>query len=144
VLPFANLDTIWAHSYSRSYGQFNSEVSATMSDDCLFCKIIAGEIPANKVYADDDVYAFHDISPAAPIHILVIPKKHVAAVKDADGADAELLGRLLLRAGDIAREQGLAADGYRFVINTGNHGGQTVFHLHLHILGGRRMSWPPG
>ena len=115
-----------------------------MSDDCLFCKIIAGEIPSNKVYSDDDVYAFHDISPAAPTHILVIPKKHIAAVNQAGEEDQELLGGLLLKAGDIAREQGLEADGYRFVINTGENGGQTVFHIHLHILGGRPMTWPPG
>ncbi|MBT8147541.1 MAG: histidine triad nucleotide-binding protein [Gammaproteobacteria bacterium] len=115
-----------------------------MSDDCLFCKIIAGDIPANKVYEDDDVLAFHDISPAAPTHILVIPKKHIAAVKDAGTEDTQLLGRLTLKASDIAREQGLEEDGYRFVINTGVEGGQTVFHIHLHILGGRAMTWPPG
>lgn len=115
-----------------------------MSDDCLFCKIIAGDIPANKVYEDDNVLAFHDISPAAPTHILIIPKKHIAAVKDAGAEDAELLGKLTLKASDIAREHGLEEDGYRFVINTGKQGGQTVFHIHLHILGGRAMTWPPG
>ena len=115
-----------------------------MSDDCLFCKIIAGEIPSNKVYEDRDVYAFHDISPAAPTHILIIPKKHIAAVKDASSEDAELLGRLTLKAAEIARKHGLEEDGYRFVINTGSDGGQTVFHIHLHILGGRRLTWPPG
>ena len=114
-----------------------------MSDDCLFCKIIAGEIPANKAYEDDQVCAFHDISPAAPTHILIIPKKHIAAVKDADQSDAVLLGNLMLKAADIAREQGLE-QGYRFVVNTGDNGGQTVYHIHLHILGGRRMTWPPG
>ena len=115
-----------------------------MPDDCLFCKIIAGDIPANKVYEDSDVLAFHDISPAAPTHMLIIPKKHIAAVKDAGPEDTELLGKLLLKATDIAREQGLEEDGYRFVINTGELGGQTVFHIHLHILGGRSLNWPPG
>jgi histidine triad (HIT) family protein len=115
-----------------------------MSDDCLFCKIIAGDIPSNKVYSDDEVYAFHDISPAAPIHILVIPKKHISAVNEASSQDQALLGRILLKANEIAGQQGLSEDGFRYVINTGDHGGQTVHHLHLHILGGRRMSWPPG
>ena len=115
-----------------------------MSDDCLFCKIIAGDIPSNKVYSDDEIYAFHDISPAAPTHILVIPKKHISAVNEADSDDQGLLGRLLLKANAIAGQQGLDKDGFRYVINTGDHGGQTVHHLHLHILGGRRMSWPPG
>lgn len=115
-----------------------------MSDDCLFCKIIAGEIPSNKVYSDDEVYAFHDINPAAPTHILIIPRKHLSAVNSASEADQALLGKLLLRANQIAADQGLAEDGFRYVINTGRDGGQTVFHLHLHILGGRAMSWPPG
>ncbi len=115
-----------------------------MSGECLFCKIIAGEIPANKVYEDNDVMGFHDINPVAPTHILVIPKRHIAAISEARSADAALLGQLLMKGGEIAREQGLEDDGYRFVINTGDHGGQTVFHLHLHILGGRRLTWPPG
>lgn len=119
-------------------------VGFTMSDDCLFCKIIAGEIPSNKVYEDDDVYAFHDISPAAPTHILIIPKKHIAAVKDAGSEESELMGKLLVKAADLAREQGLEEDGYRLVINNGNNGGQTVYHIHLHILGGRKLDWPPG
>ncbi|MFT7472102.1 MAG: histidine triad (HIT) family protein [Kiritimatiellia bacterium] len=115
-----------------------------MSQDCLFCKIIAGEIPSNKVYSDDDVYAFHDINPAAPTHILVIPKKHLTYVNSADGADEALLGKLLLKANQIAADLGLSEDGFRYVINTGRDGGQTVFHLHLHILGGRALGWPPG
>lgn len=114
-----------------------------MSDACLFCKIIAGEIPSNKVYSDADVYAFRDINPAAPTHILVIPIKHIAAVSEANTADEALLGKLLLRAREIAKQEGLD-EGYRLVINTGKDGGQTVFHLHVHILGGRAMSWPPG
>lgn len=115
-----------------------------MTDDCLFCKIIAGEIPSNKVYSDDDVFAFHDINPAAPTHILLIPKKHLSGVSSADESDQALLGKLLLRANKIATELGLNEDGFRYVINTGRDGGQTVFHLHLHILGGRALSWPPG
>lgn len=115
-----------------------------MSDDCLFCKIIAGQIPSNKVYSDDDVYAFRDINPAAPQHILVIPKKHLTSVAHADTKDEALMGKLLLRANEIAAAEGLQDDGFRYVINTGDNGGQTVYHLHLHILGGRRMSWPPG
>lgn len=115
-----------------------------MSDECLFCKIIAGEIPSNKVYSDDDVYAFHDIYPAAPTHILIIPKKHLCNTTAATEEDQSLMGKLLLKANEIAREQGLAEAGYRYVINTGEDGGQTVDHLHLHILGGRALSWPPG
>lgn len=115
-----------------------------MAEDCLFCKIIAGDIPSNKVYADDDVYAFHDINPTAPTHILVIPKKHLSAVNTAGAEDEALLGKLVLAANKIAEQEGLAAEGFRYVINTGEKGGQTVFHLHLHILGGRQMNWPPG
>ena len=115
-----------------------------MSEDCLFCKIIAGEIPSNKVYSDDDVYAFHDINPAAPTHILVIPKKHLTYVNSTNKGDEALLGKLLLKANQIAADLGLSEDGFRYVINTGRDGGQTVFHLHLHILGGRALGWPPG
>ncbi len=115
-----------------------------MTTDCLFCKIVAGEIPSTEVYSDDQVYAFRDINPAAPSHILVIPKKHLRDAKSAAPEDEALMGKLLLRANEIAQAEGLADDGYRYVINTGGNGGQTVFHLHLHILGGRRLSWPPG
>jgi histidine triad (HIT) family protein len=115
-----------------------------MATDCLFCKIIAGEIPSTEVYSDDDIYAFRDINPAAPTHLLVIPKKHLTDVKSAGAEDEALMGKLLLRANDIAAEQGLTDDGFRYVINTGSNGGQTVFHLHLHILGGRQLGWPPG
>jgi histidine triad (HIT) family protein len=111
--------------------------------DCIFCKIIAGEIPSKKVHEDDGVFAFHDIDPKAPTHILVIPKKHVASLAHAEGADEEILGRLLTTAARIAGEQGLS-QGYRVVISTGPQGGQTVDHLHLHLLGGRQMHWPPG
>lgn len=115
-----------------------------MATDCLFCKIIAGEIPSTEVYSDDDIYAFRDINPAAPTHLLVIPKKHLTDVQSTDAEDEALMGKLLLRANDIAAEQGLTDDGFRYVINTGSNGGQTVFHLHLHILGGRQLGWPPG
>ncbi|PCJ23587.1 MAG: histidine triad nucleotide-binding protein [SAR86 cluster bacterium] len=115
-----------------------------MTDDCLFCKIIAGEIPSNKVYSDDDVYAFYDINPAAPQHILIIPKKHLTDITSATNEDQALIGKLLLKANEIAREQGLVENGFRYVINTGKDGGQTVYHLHLHILGGRALNWPPG
>ncbi|MDF1766212.1 MAG: histidine triad nucleotide-binding protein [Gammaproteobacteria bacterium] len=115
-----------------------------MANDCLFCKIISGDIPSTEVYSDDDIYAFRDINPAAPTHILVIPKKHLTDVKSAQAEDEALIGRLLLRANDIAQAEGLAEDGFRYIINTGKHGGQTVFHLHLHILGGRALGWPPG
>ncbi|NKB33982.1 MAG: HIT domain-containing protein [Pseudomonadales bacterium] len=115
-----------------------------MSDDCLFCKIIAGEIPATEVYRDEDVFAFEDISPAAPTHTLVIPVKHLKDVTEAQEEDDALLGKLMLVANKIATEKGLIEDGFRYVINTGSHGGQTVYHLHLHVIGGRAMSWPPG
>jgi len=111
--------------------------------DCLFCKIVAGSIPAKKVREDEHLLAFHDIDPKAPTHILVIPKKHITSLAHATAADAEVLGRLLLAASEIAREQGLGK-GYRIVISTGAEGGQTVDHLHLHLLGGRQMHWPPG
>ncbi|MGA7525038.1 MAG: histidine triad nucleotide-binding protein [Acidobacteriaceae bacterium] len=111
--------------------------------DCLFCKIVAGQIPSKKAYEDEAVYAFHDIDPKAPKHILVIPKKHLASLADAQPGDEALLGRLLAATAQIAREHGLGK-GYRVVISTGAEGGQTVGHLHLHLLGGRQMHWPPG
>ncbi|HSJ75107.1 MAG TPA: histidine triad nucleotide-binding protein [Gemmatimonadales bacterium] len=113
--------------------------------DCLFCRIVAGEIPASIVKRSDDALAFRDIDAKAPVHVLVIPTQHVAAVRDAKGADGErLLGRLLAFAAEIAAEQGLDRDGYRIVTNTGRNAGQSVDHLHLHVLGGRKLSWPPG
>jgi len=115
-----------------------------MTDDCLFCKIVANEIPAEKLYVDDDVTAFRDINPAAPSHVLVIPNKHIAAINEASPEDQALLGKMLLVANQVVEQEGLAADGFRYVINTGKHGGQTVFHIHLHILGGRQLEWPPG
>lgn len=114
-------------------------------DDCIFCRIVSGEIPANIVKRSDDAVAFRDLDPRAPTHVLVIPSKHVAAVRDATGAGGErLLGTLLAFAASVASELGLDAGGYRIVTNTGSDAGQSVDHLHLHVLGGRRLTWPPG
>jgi histidine triad (HIT) family protein len=110
---------------------------------CLFCKIAAGEIPARIVYEDADCLAFADISPQAPTHILVIPREHIQSLEQATADHAPLLGALLSAAATVARQAGLAK-GYRVVLNTGAEGGQTVDHLHLHVLGGRAMHWPPG
>jgi histidine triad (HIT) family protein len=115
----------------------------TEAVDTLFSKIIRREIPADIVYEDDLALAFRDIHPQAPVHILVIPKKTIPKLADAQPEDQALLGHLLLTAKTVAEQQGLT-DGYRVVINTGKDGGQTVYHLHLHILGGRAMGWPPG
>ncbi|MEX2016206.1 MAG: histidine triad nucleotide-binding protein [Candidatus Hydrogenedentales bacterium] len=115
-----------------------------MADDCLFCKIANGEIPSTEVYSDAEFYAFRDIHPGAPTHILIVPRAHIATIAEADSSHAELLGKLFLRANEIARKEGIAEDGFRYVINCNTHGGQTVYHIHLHILGGRPMSWPPG
>ena len=113
--------------------------------DCLFCRIVAGEIPAKIVKRTEDAVAFRDIDAKAPVHLLVIPTRHVAAVRDLKGADGErLLGKLLGFAAELAREQGLDPDGYRVVTNTGRNAGQSVDHLHFHVLGGRKLSWPPG
>ena len=113
--------------------------------DCLFCKIVAGTIPSTIVKRSDDVLAFRDVDPRAPVHVLVIPTRHVPAVRDAKGNEGEkLLGRLLTFAAQVASELGLDADGYRIVTNTGRNAGQSVDHLHLHVLGGRRFTWPPG
>ena len=113
------------------------------SSSCLFCKIVAGAIPATRLHEDDDTLAFADISPQAPVHVLIIPKRHIASHAHAGPEDAALLGCLLATAGDIARAHKLG-NGYRLVINTGPDGGQTVDHLHVHLLGGRPMHWPPG
>ncbi len=110
--------------------------------DCLFCKIIAGDIPAKKIYEDDDVFAFHDIGAQAPHHFLVIPKKHIATLNDTD--DTTLIGKLILTASKITKDLGFAEDGYRVVMNCNEQGGQTVYHIHLHCLGGRNLAWPPG
>jgi histidine triad (HIT) family protein len=115
-----------------------------MSGDTIFGKIIRKEIPANIVYEDDLCLAFTDVNPQAPTHILVIPKQPIPKLSDAAPADKELLGHLLLTVKEVADQAGLTENGYRVVINTGTDGGQTVFHLHLHLLGGRSLDWPPG
>lgn len=115
-----------------------------MSGDTIFGKIIRKEIPANIVYEDDLCLAFTDVNPQAPTHILVIPKQPIPRLSDAAAEDKELLGHLLLTVKEIADQTGLTENGYRVVINTGTDGGQTVFHLHLHLLGGRSLDWPPG
>ena len=112
--------------------------------DCLFCRIIKKEIPSRSAYEDETVYAFHDINPQAPTHTLVIPRKHVASMAELQDSDVGLLGRLMSAGNTIAKQKGIADAGYRFVVNTGVHGGQSVFHLHLHVLGGRHLAWPPG
>ena len=110
----------------------------------LFHKILSREIPADIVHEDDHLFAFRDIAPQAPVHVLFVPKRPIATLDAATPADAELLGKLLLAAADYARREGLAEQGYRVVINCNTHGGQTVYHLHVHLLGGRQMHWPPG
>jgi histidine triad (HIT) family protein len=112
--------------------------------ECIFCKIVERTIPAVLVYEDDMVVAFDDVNPQAPTHTLVIPRKHVGSITELQDSDVELLGRVMLAGNKIARLKGIADAGYRFVVNTGPHGGQRVFHLHLHVLGGRHMAWPPG
>ncbi len=113
-----------------------------MSDTCLFCRIVRGEIPAKIVRQDEHTVAFRDIDPKAPTHILVIPTEHVASL--ADARDPELVGRLMLAAAEIAASEGVTKGGYRTVINSGADAGQTVHHLHVHLLGGRKLTWPPG
>ena len=114
-----------------------------MSEDCLFCKVVEGKIPADTVYEDDRVIAFRDIHPQAPLHVLIVPRRHVATLNDADEQDGALLGHILLSAKRIAAEQGVGS-GYRVVNNCGASAGQSVFHIHFHVLGGRPMGWPPG
>ena len=111
--------------------------------DCLFCRIIRGEIPARRVYEDELTLAFEDINPQAPTHVLVVSKKHIAGLKEAKPEDAELIGRLHLIAAQIGRQRGIE-DGYRTVLNVGPRSGQSVFHVHVHLIGGRDLKWPPG
>ena len=107
--------------------------------DCVFCKIVAGEIPSKKIYEDDDVFAFHDINPAAPVHFMIIPKQHVASLNECNETHAAILGKILLLVPRLAKEQGLN-DGFKTAINTGKGGGQLVFHLHVHVLGGNKLA----
>ena len=112
--------------------------------DCLFCKILAGEVPADIIYESDSAVAFRDINPQAPTHVLIIPRQHVATINDIEPQHEALVGGLFSAAKAVARQEGLADDGYRVVMNCNAAAGQTVFHLHLHLLGGRQMGWPPG
>ena len=112
--------------------------------NCLFCRIAAGEVPSRKAFEDDTLVAFHDVNPQAPVHVLVIPRRHIATLNDLAPEDGPLVGAMLQRAAAIAKELGVAARGYRTVFNCNREAGQTVFHIHLHLLGGRPMHWPPG
>jgi histidine triad (HIT) family protein len=112
--------------------------------DCLFCRIVAGEIPATRVFENDRLIAFNDIAPAAPMHVLVVPKVHVATLNDVNGSQDSLLGEMVRTGAAIAAERGYAERGYRAVMNCNADGGQSVFHIHLHVLGGRKLAWPPG
>jgi histidine triad (HIT) family protein len=112
--------------------------------NCLFCKIISRKIPAEIIYEDESVLAFEDINPQAPVHALVIPKKHISTTLDIGDEDYALIGRLFRTAGEIAKGKGIAERGFRLVVNTNPEAGQTVYHIHLHLLGGRHMHWPPG
>ncbi len=113
-------------------------------EDCIFCKIINKKIPASIIYEDEKIIAFDDIKPQAPVHVLLIPKEHYASLNDVPDGDESILVHLLLKARQIAYDKGIGEDGYRLVLNTGGNSGQEVFHIHLHLLGGRRMTWPPG
>ena len=112
--------------------------------DCLFCKIIQGDIPSSKIYEDEFVYAFRDIDPKAPTHVLIVPKKHISSVNDLETGDAVLLGKVYEAVKHIAVSEGIDKTGYRVVVNTLSDGGQTVAHVHFHLLGGRSLTWPPG
>ena len=112
--------------------------------DCLFCKVVDGDLPADIVYENDSLIAFRDIAPKAPTHILLIPRRHIATMNDLQESDISLAGELFTTAAQIAADEGLAEDGYRVVMNCNEAAGQSVFHIHLHLLGGRPMSWPPG
>lgn len=113
-------------------------------EDCIFCKIVKGEIPSKKLYEDDKVYAFYDIEPGAPVHFLVIPKEHIESVNMLNEKNAEIVSHVFLVINKLVNELGIAEKGYRIVNNTGEHGGQTVHHMHFHVLAGRNLAWPPG
>ena len=113
-------------------------------NECLFCKMVSGVIPCDKVHENENVLAFRDIDPKAPTHILIIPKKHITTLNEINKSDQDLLGELLLTAKKIAKDEGINTSGYRTVFNCNSDGGQTIFHIHMHLLGGRPMAWPPG
>jgi histidine triad (HIT) family protein len=117
---------------------------AEVSPDCIFCRIAAGELNATVVHEDDDTFAFRDLDPKAPLHVLIIPRRHIASINDVSDADRDVMGALFVAARRIAEAEGVAEDGYRVVMNTGASSGQTVHHVHLHLLGGRQLGWPPG
>lgn len=112
--------------------------------DCLFCKIVKGDIPASVVFEDNDIMAFRDINPQSPCHLLIIPKRHIATINDTNDHDEQLLGSMILKAKKLAQTEGINDTGYRLVFNINSGGGQEVYHIHLHLLGGRQMTWPPG
>ncbi len=114
-----------------------------MDENCLFCKIINGDIPADKLYEDDDIFVFRDIAPVAPVHFLVIPKKHIAGPSDVSDNDQKIIGKMIQKGSEIAKQEGIG-DAFRVVFNNGAEAGQTVFHIHMHIMGGRHLTWPPG
>jgi histidine triad (HIT) family protein len=113
-------------------------------EDCIFCKIIKGEIPCDKVYEDEKVFSFRDINPEAPVHVLIIPKEHISSLNDLSEVNCQVISHIFLTAKKIAKELGISEDGYRVVSNCGEKGGQTVNHIHFHMLGGRNLKWPPG
>lgn len=112
--------------------------------DCLFCKMVSGEIKPDVIYEDEYVLAFRDINPQGPVHVLIIPKEHISTLNELEEGDSELLGRMFLAAKKVADMENMAESGYRTVINCNRHGGQEVYHIHLHVIGGRQMTWPPG
>lgn len=112
--------------------------------DCLFCKVVSGEIPGKIVYQDDRLVAFRDINPQAPMHVLIVPRRHIASLNELQAGDDALVGEMIRRAAALAKQDGYAERGYRTVLNCGAEAGQSVFHIHLHVLGGRGMAWPPG
>jgi histidine triad (HIT) family protein len=130
--------------YSALFGELGMSESLSPGGDTIFGKIIRKEIPAQIIFESEELLAFRDIAPVAPTHVLIIPKKPIRSIAHASESDATLIGKLMLAAAEIARREGLDQSGYRIVTNIGNDGGQTVFHLHMHLLGGRQMEWPPG
>ncbi|NLW21965.1 MAG: histidine triad nucleotide-binding protein [Tissierellia bacterium] len=113
-------------------------------EDCIFCKIVNKEIPSEIIYEDDKVMAFKDVNPQSPVHVLVIPKEHIESSNDIDDNNSQLIGHIFVTIKELAKELGIDEDGYRIVNNCGSFGGQTVYHIHFHLLGGRKFSWPPG
>lgn len=125
-------------------GNVSTITKGIVMTDCLFCKMVKGEIKPDVVYEDEQLLAFRDLNPQAPVHILLIPKRHISTLNDLSESDDALLGSMLRVAAQLAASEGIAEDGYRTLLNCNAHGGQTVFHIHLHLLGGRAMNWPPG